>query len=282
MHHSTPAKPTASPWTRQAADNDERSCKSADPAFRDPGPFSARANRLPGRFIAVAICVALGGCSTIREAYVGEDSNTLSGAGSIVTKPSKRTLNSDTEQFELVDIEMLLKQYGFDDPKTLEMDTKDESKSFKYRRNDLQQQIIAASNQKCGTYIRRIVESKANTKTFWSSLGLLFSGAASVVGHAATAKVFAASSTAVTGVESTFNEARFSNLAVNIIATGIAKRREAILSGITGKADSSLVSYPVSAAVADAVAYHSACNIVSGLETAAEATKLANVSNVSK
>ena len=65
------------------------------------------------------------------------------------------------------------------------------------------------------------------------------------------------------------------NGAVQLISAGITKQREGILTQINNKSNLDLVAYPVNRAVADALQYHAACNIISGLETAAIATKLA-------
>lgn len=102
------------------------------------------------------------------------------------------------------------------------------------------------------------------------------SGAASVVPHAQTAKILAAGSTVSTGLLSTYNEAYFNNLALNVVATGISKQREGVLARITLSQAKSLSQYTVNAAIADALAYHGACNILSGIEAAAKATNGAN------
>ena len=149
---------------------------------------------------------------------------------------------------------------------------------YKYRRNDLQERLISVSNQKCGAYIRTIISSKSQTLMGWTSLSLLFSGAASIVSHASTASALAAGSTVSTGVLSTYNEAYFHNLAINVITEGINKKRESILANIQKNKTKSLSKYSVNAAVSDAITYHSACNIVAGMETASKA--LENVDNI--
>lgn len=223
--------------------------------------------------LAVVLVTQLGGCAMVRRATVGEDSNVLSGAGSLMARQTDRAQLSNTEAFEYLDLDELVKRYGFDDPTSVDVSKDVADSGLRYRRNDLQQRIVSASNQKCGAYLRTIVSSRAETTTLWSGFATLFSGAASVLGHAATAKAFAAGSTVSNGVLGTFNEAYFNNLAVNIIASGITARRLKILETIEAGKGKSMSAYPVNAAIADAVEYHAACNIISGMETAANATK---------
>ena len=106
----------------------------------------------------------------------------------------------------------------------------------------------------------------------WTGLATLLSGAAAVVPHAQTAKALAAGSTVSTGLLTTYNEAYFNNLAVTVVSSGISKQRESILASISKLKSKPLSEYPVNAAIADALAYHDACNIVSGMEAAAKAT----------
>jgi hypothetical protein len=94
-----------------------------------------------------------------------------------------------------------------------------------------------------------------------------------VVSYAPTAQALAAGSTVSSAYLSLYNEAYFNNLAVNVISSGIDKRREAILKQLGEFREQPLSDYPVNRAIADALLYHSACNIISGLETAAAATK---------
>ena len=98
---------------------------------------------------------------------------------------------------------------------------------IKYKRNELQSRIVMVSNQKCGLYLREIAAANSQSNMAWGSFSLLFSGAASVNPHAQTAKAFAAASTVATGANALYEQAYFNNLAVNVIAAGIAMAREA-------------------------------------------------------
>jgi len=221
------------------------------------------------------------GCSSIRKLTMPDDENLLSGAGSIVKETTADSKNSSTESFEEINLDKLLKKYGLENPSVVAAKQEDSSGEYKYRRNDLQERIISASNQRCSTYIRTLISSKSQTQTAWTSLSLLLSGAASVTGPAATAKALAAGSTVSTGVLSTYNEAYFNNLTVNVIISGISKQRESILEKISKYQTKSLGLYSVNAAISDAITYHAACNVVIGMETAAQATNNADNADIS-
>ena len=222
--------------------------------------------------LALIVLLTLTGCSSIRKLTSPEDENLLSGAGSIMKSSTAENGKVSTEGFEEIDLQVLLARYGLENP--IEVASQQASKidDYKYRRNDLQERLINASNQRCSAYIRTIVSSKSQTQMGWTGLATLLSGAAAVIPHAQTAKAFAAGSTVSTGLLSTYNEAYFNNLAVTVVSAGITKQRESILKNISAYKAKSLSDYSVNAAIADALAYHAACNIVSGMEAAAKAT----------
>jgi uncharacterized protein YceK len=225
--------------------------------------------------LILSVIIVLSGCSTIRKYTAPEDKNLLSGSGSIMK-------DSSGGSFENIDLTKLLETYGLSDPKAVSSEQSSKVDEYKYRRNDLQERLISASNQKCGAYIRTIISSKSQASTGWTSMALLLSGAASVVSHASTASALAAGSTVSTGILSTYNEAYFNNLAINVISAGIDKKRESILANMKNKKAKALSEYSVNAAISDAIAYHSACNIVAGMETASKALKDADVAEITK
>jgi uncharacterized protein YceK len=235
-------------------------------------------------FVAtLAALLSFTGCSSIRKVTAPDDENLLSGAGSIMKRSTSGEGKATTEGFEEIDLQALLKTYGLDSPIEVSgMQTqKSKTEEYRYRRNDLQERLINASNQRCSTYIRTLVSSKSQTQMGWTGLSTLFSGAAAVVQHASTAKALAAGSTISSGLLSTYNEAYFNNLALTVISSGITKQRESILKSISNQKDKSLSDYSVNAAIADALAYHAACNMVAGMEAAAKATSSAQAATFS-
>lgn len=218
-------------------------------------------------FAGMAMVAVLTGCGTIRQTTMPPEDDLLSGAGSIIQTDHNATA------FEQIDIATLLKTYGLDSIKDISEDIT--GSRFIYLRNDMQDRILAASNQRCGYYLRKLVAAKSQTKMAWGGLALLLSGAASVTSPASAAKLLAAGSSVATGVNTLYDEAYFNNLALNVIAGGISKQREGLLLQMTELRKKNMSEYPVNRAVADAISYHSACNMVTGLEAAANAIKLA-------
>lgn len=223
-------------------------------------------------------CILFTGCSSIRRATMPDEENLLSGAGSVIVGPKK----GEASEFEQIDIDKLLETYGFKNPKSGEYinDAAATKVQLQYRRNDLQDRIIAASNQRCGAYLRVLVSSKSQTQMGWGGLATLLSGAATVTTPAAAAKVLSAGSTISNSYLSLYNEAYFNSLSINVISAGIAKHREGLLQYMGGERSKEMNEYPVNRAIADALSYHAACNIVTGLEAAATATNAADAVKV--
>ncbi|OLQ72284.1 hypothetical protein BIT28_25055 [Photobacterium proteolyticum] len=230
--------------------------------------------------LLVFVLVTVSGCSSIRGLTTPDDDNLLSGAGSIIHATNDDGSNS--KNFESIDLDELLKEYGLDNPTSVASAYKNRlGVDYTYLRNDLQERIISASNQRCAAYIRTITSSKSQSQTAWTSLSLLLSGAASVITHSPTSQAFAAGSTVSTGILSSYNEAYFNNLTLNVVSAGISKKRESILAHISSNKSLSLNEYSVNAAISDAINYHAACNIISGMETAAKVTQDAKVDEIS-
>lgn len=214
------------------------------------------------------VVMALPGCGTLRERTMPDEDNLLSGAGSIVVGKS----HGKAEDFEQIIIEDLLSKYGFSDPKTVSTTLESRAKHI-YLRNEMQDQIIAASNQRCGTFIRILISSKNQTRMGWSGISTLLTSAASVVSPTSLAKALSAGSAVSNSVLSNYNQSYFNDLALNVITSGITIRRDNLLKLMTAEREKEISAYPANRAIADAIGYHSACSIVSGLEAAAQATK---------
>lgn len=236
----------------------------------------------------LSLSILASGCTYIRDITMPPDQNLLSGAGSLMMiSPSSSDKNNpqnvsnsfslnrnskDIKNFEQIDVTNLFKDYGLNDLNTITRSENLKSDAYRYRRNEMQNRIIAASNQRCGMYIRTLVSVKAQSNTIWGGMAALLSGAASVVTPASLAKSLAAGSTFSNATLNNYNEGYFNNLTVNIIASGITNKRKEIMNEITTKQKSNLVDYTPNMAIADAAAYHASCNILAGLEAAAMAS----------
>ncbi|MDA8445181.1 hypothetical protein [Paracidovorax valerianellae] len=201
---------------------------------------------LVSKLAAVAsLAFAVTGCSSMRNYTMPEEDNLLSGAGSLVVKKATATNTSSAEQYERIDIDELLKTYGLMEPEKVAEAVFDNQEAYKYRRNDMQDHLIAVSNQRCAYYLRVLTASKSQTQVGWGGLAALLSGAAAVTTPAAAAKVLAAGSTVSNAMLSQYNEAYFNNLTVQVISTGIVKQREAALLNMTSSRKASMTEYPV-------------------------------------
>ena len=226
--------------------------------------------------LALMTCILLTGCGAIRRATMPDEENLLSGAGSVMVGSVK----GEASEFEQIDMEKLLEKYGFDRPAEIPILTAATESELQYRRNDLQDRIIAASNQRCAAYLRVLISSKAQTQMGWGGLATLLSGAATVTSPVAAAKVLSAGSTISNSYLSLYNEAYFNSLSINVISAGISKQREGLLQYLGEERKKEMSQYPVHRAIADALSYHAACNIVSGLEAPAAATNAADAKAV--
>jgi len=225
---------------------------------------------------AATMAFFLSGCATIREHTMPAEKNLISGAGSIFAKDESAT------KFEKLDLSTLMKDYELSDRNAVSLEANNTTSRYAYLRNEMQDRIIASSNQRCGNYLREIISAKSQSQMGWGTLSLLLSGAASVTTPIKAAQTLAAGGAFAAGTNALYNESYFNSLAVGVIASGITKNRESILERIQLHRKQSLLDYPVNMAVADAIAYHSSCNILIGLETASNALKQVSGSNQSQ
>lgn len=222
-----------------------------------------------------SLLLSLCACANIRNYTMPDENNLLSGAGSMLVDEKGKAAG-----FEQMDLKHLLEDYGFSEVVKGKWQLENDPK-YQYQRNELQDHIIAASNQRCSAYLRTLVASKETSTMGWGGFATLLSGAASVVSPASVAKALAAGSTVSSGILNLYNEAYFNSLAINAISAGITRQRQAILEDLTNKRSmASLTEYPVNRAVSDALSYHASCNIISGLETAVSATQAASFNTI--
>lgn len=231
-----------------------------------------RISRLMVLGVGVAVLAIASGCSSFRKTTMPDEDNLLSGAGSMMVKDA----TGKAEDFEKIDLDKLLESYGLKPSETRDVDFTKDTAKYQYRRNELQDRLIAASNQRCGAYIRTLVSSKSQTQMGWGGLATFLSGAATVTTPAAAARVLSAGSTISGSFLSLYNEAYFNNLTVTVISSGIAKKREGLLRDMATKKYHELTDYTVNAAISDALNYHAACNMITGLEAAGTAINAAS------
>jgi hypothetical protein len=178
----------------------------------------------------------------------------------------------------------LLKIYGFADQDCVVEDDSITlgSPEAIARRDDLQDRVLAASNQKCGQYFIFLHGNKADWELKLGGVSSLLAGAGAVVSHMPSAQAFSAAAGVASAARAERSQAYFANLAIEVVTSGIRSRRGKILEEIAQKRANHLkngaghVYYSVSGALSDAIEYHSTCNAVTGFEVAAESISRAD------
>lgn len=146
-------------------------------------------------------------------------------------------------------------------------DISDEEKSR--LRNSIQERILSVSISRCNvfkTYLRRDQADKnfllGSATTVAAILGAVLPGADAARYLAGTAGIFS-------GIRSEYNQAYFASLAAHVIAKGIETRQEIVYRRIQTEGQSKAIdSYPLEAAIKDAIYFDGLCSVVAGLDQA--------------
>lgn len=142
------------------------------------------------------------------------------------------------------------------------------------RRNEIQDRIVAASNQRCGAYIQRLKQFDAETNLQLGFLTTAFATAGAIFSAESTIRASSGLAAFLSGFRAEFNQEYFSNQTVHIIAEGIGSRRREILNDIYElRQKASVRDYTIWAAIADGITYHENCSLVAGLEQVARAVE---------
>lgn len=144
------------------------------------------------------------------------------------------------------------------------VDSSDPSKA-EARRSQIQDRLIAASNQRCNlytTYLKRISEY---TNGIFGVTTTLLGGAGAIVTGENAARTLSGLAGISSGTRAELNQAVFESLTTSVIVPAIRLRREEILQSILAKRTCPLTKYTVEGAIADVVNYHGACSIDTGI-----------------
>lgn len=140
------------------------------------------------------------------------------------------------------------------------------------RRNMVQDRLISASENRCGLYKKYLKRMSSNTGFFLGSATTILGGAGAIVTDSVSARILSGIAGITSGVNAEFNKQYFSEVATNVIIPGIDIARKKVMDEIktnrTGDTDAK--TYTLNAAIADALRYHAACTIDSGLNEARE------------
>jgi hypothetical protein len=147
----------------------------------------------------------------------------------------------------------------------------DESGRGPEGRNQIQDEILRASEQRCNVYKTYIRRTQSTSNFLFGSLATLLGGLGAIFTDATVARSLAGSAGIVSGINAEYQQAYFSNLATEVIVDGIETRRRRIRSEIVVMQQNyDLTTYTVQAAILDAVRFHGACTIVEGLREASQ------------
>ncbi len=142
------------------------------------------------------------------------------------------------------------------------------SSKDKLSRNRVQDRIMMASNQLCEQY-KVVLKKKQSNANFWfGTASTTFGAAGAVASGVQAAKNLSALSGLTSGVRAEYNQSYFSDLAAQVVTKGIDARRSEILEKINEAKLLPIEEYTLEASIADAISYHGACSLISGLEQA--------------
>ena len=191
----------------------------------------------------------------------------------------------ERESLQTIDLAQLLTRGGVeplklpaDDPDNLKENIKRLEEAFKTfdgntdgdkkrLRNQIQERILAASNQACGEFKRELKKFDARWNFVLGSATTALAGAGAIFTGAAAA--LSGSAAIVSGVRAELNEDYFHTLTIQVITNGFETRRKELYRDILKARNDSSTDYPVQRAIKDAILYHESCSLVAGLEHAA-------------
>ncbi len=138
-----------------------------------------------------------------------------------------------------------------------------------FRRNAVQERILAASDQRCGLFKTLLMQSSTRANFILGTTTTVLAGAGAIVTGGAI-NALSAGAAATSGVRAEYNQAYFRDLNLSVITSGIDLKRETIYDIIKVRQGEGYNVYNVEAAIRDAIKYHGACNMVEGISTAGE------------
>lgn len=144
------------------------------------------------------------------------------------------------------------------------------------RRNEIQERILAASDQRCNDFKNLLQKKFANANFISGIVSTAAAVAASVVNSVEGSKTLAGLAGLTNGYRSEYNQAFFANAAAQVVVAGIDSRRRTAYEQILRVRKEPLSEFPLEAAVKDGIRYHGLCSTVSGLQEAGEAVRYYN------
>ncbi len=227
--------------------------------------------------------LVLGGCSREWSLFGGNDAN-FSGAASVFedytalesikTADIAKDLNGSTTTANDLSGAMTTFQTGA--AASLTTFDKVTIKNYMMRRDAAQDRILRASENRCGFYQRYLKRLQSDTALGFGGLATALGGAGAIVTGAAEARALAGAAGITSGVGAEVQKDLFANLTSTVIVPGIEKRRSDLLNKIMNNRCYAVDQYTAGMAISDAIAYHNACTLDTGVAEAGLAMKEAS------
>jgi hypothetical protein len=144
------------------------------------------------------------------------------------------------------------------------------------RRNEIQERILGASDQRCNDFKTLLQKKQANVSFLTGLTATGSSVAATIVTNIDRSKLLAGIAGMASGYRAEYSQAFFANAAIQVVVAGIDSRRRTAYEQILLARKDSLLGYPLEAAVKDGIRYHGLCSTVAGLQEAGEAVRYYN------
>ena len=137
-------------------------------------------------------------------------------------------------------------------------------------RNTIQDQLIAASNNRCNVYKTQLTRFSTGTQFGLGSVATIAGGVGALLSGGATQAASAVAGIA-SGVNAEFQKDFMANVMTNVIIPGIDRQRADLRNQIVKNSCRSISEYPLPLAIAETIRYHGACNINVGIATSGQA-----------
>ena len=135
-----------------------------------------------------------------------------------------------------------------------------------WRRNELQNLLLARSTELCHRYTQSVTSRTRSGSLALRTAAAVLNGASTIISHQSTANALGATGTAATAIGTDFDDT-FGRL-VQIAVSGIELGRTRVFLRIRDSQSDSITEYPVTRAINDALRYHAQCDLIQGLENA--------------
>ncbi len=132
-------------------------------------------------------------------------------------------------------------------------------------RSQIQDRLIAASNQRCNIYTTYLKRVNTNQNAILGTLTTVLGGAGAIVTGENSSRLLSGLAGITSGTRAELNQTIFESVATSVIIPGIQNKRNEILTSIMAKRSKSLSEYTIEGAIADAIIYHGACSIDAGI-----------------